>query len=278
MPDPQARDRWAAPTAQGYGIRLGLGLVKGIGEAEGEALDAEVARGGPFTSLADLVARTELAEEIVERLIRGGALDSLGRAAAQAALAAARGLRAARAKRALDRRTRTTKTLDLRLPPTDAPDLPPPSELERLGDCLRDPLARRAPPGDRAVSAGARSAGRSARRRARRCEAGTGEDRRPRRYPAAPDDRARHGLPGARGRDRHGQCHALAGCLGALPGDRPAPRAALRGRAPRARVGRRQPDRRPRRVAVRDRLGRPVAQPRRRACGTWATPACAASA
>ena len=30
--------------------------------------------------------------------------------------------------------TRTTKTLDLRLPPTDAPDLPPPSELERLGD------------------------------------------------------------------------------------------------------------------------------------------------
>ena len=26
------------------------------------------------------------------------------------------------------------RTLDLRLPPTDAPDLPPPSELERLGD------------------------------------------------------------------------------------------------------------------------------------------------
>ena len=57
----------------------GLHLVKGIGEAEGEALDAELARGGPYRSLADLVARTELPEEVVERLIRAGALDSLGR-------------------------------------------------------------------------------------------------------------------------------------------------------------------------------------------------------
>ena len=78
VPDAAARDRLAAPSARGYGIRLGLHLVKGIGEAEGEALDAERARGGPFRSLADLVARTELSEEIVERLIRAGALDSLG--------------------------------------------------------------------------------------------------------------------------------------------------------------------------------------------------------
>ena len=60
VPDRAARDRYAAPTARGYGIRLGLHLVKGIGEAEGEALDAELARGGPYRSLADLVARTEL--------------------------------------------------------------------------------------------------------------------------------------------------------------------------------------------------------------------------
>ena len=46
VPSKQTRDQWAAPTAMGYGIRLGLGLVKGIGEAEGEALDAEVAAGG----------------------------------------------------------------------------------------------------------------------------------------------------------------------------------------------------------------------------------------
>ena len=46
------------PSARGYGIRLGLRLVKGIGEAEGERLDAARAEGGPFRSLADLVART----------------------------------------------------------------------------------------------------------------------------------------------------------------------------------------------------------------------------
>jgi len=45
VPDQQARDRWAAATSEGYGIRLGLHLVKGIGDAEGEALDAELSRG-----------------------------------------------------------------------------------------------------------------------------------------------------------------------------------------------------------------------------------------
>jgi DNA polymerase III alpha subunit len=133
VPDQQARDRWAAPTAMGYGIRLGLGLVKGIGEAEGEALDAELARGGPFISLADLVTRAELAEEIVERLIRGGALDSLGEPRRKLLWQLKEVAGSAR-KQGARPTTRTTKTLDLRLPPTDAPDLPPPSELERLGD------------------------------------------------------------------------------------------------------------------------------------------------
>ena len=124
VPDQPARDRWAAPAAIGYGIRLGLGLVKGIGEAEGEALDAEVAARGPFTSLADLAARTELPEEVVARLIRAGALDSLGEPRRKLLwqLKEVAGV------------TRKTSTLDLRLPPTDAPDLPPPTELERLGD------------------------------------------------------------------------------------------------------------------------------------------------
>jgi error-prone DNA polymerase len=124
VPDQQARDRWAAPTAIGYGIRLGLGLVKGIGEAEGEALDAEVARGGPFESLADLSARTELPEEVIARLIRAGALDSL-KEPRRKLLWQLREVAGA---------TRKTQTLDLRLPPTEAPDLPPPTELERLGD------------------------------------------------------------------------------------------------------------------------------------------------
>jgi len=124
VPDESARDHWSAATAIGYGIRLGLHLVKGIGEAEGESLDAEISARGPFTSLADLVARTELSEEVVERLIRAGALDSLGEARR----------RLLWQLKEVASATRRTRTLDLRLPPTDAPDLPPPTELERIGD------------------------------------------------------------------------------------------------------------------------------------------------
>jgi error-prone DNA polymerase len=132
VPGKKARDFWAAPTAIGYGIRLGLHLVKGIGEADGEALDAEIERGGPFASLADLVARTELAEEVVERLIRAGALDSMGQPRRKLLWQLREVAGATRGKSS--NRSAGKRTLDLRLPPTIAPDLPPPSELERLGD------------------------------------------------------------------------------------------------------------------------------------------------
>jgi error-prone DNA polymerase len=137
VPAPAARERCAASTARGYGIRLGLHLVKGIGEAEGEALDTERMRSGPFRSLPDLLARTELSEEVAERLIRAGALDSLGQPRREAlwqlreVASATRGRsdgRSVRSHRAAGR------PLDLRLPPTPAPGLPPPSELERLSD------------------------------------------------------------------------------------------------------------------------------------------------
>ncbi len=137
VPDTAARDRFAAPSARGYGIRLGLHLVKGIGETEGEALDAERARGGPFRSLADLVSRTDLPEELVERLIRGGALDSLGQPRREAlwqlreVMGAARGRSNGRS--AVPGRAQG-RPLDIHLPPTPAPALPPPTELERLGD------------------------------------------------------------------------------------------------------------------------------------------------
>jgi error-prone DNA polymerase len=137
VPDGGARERYAAPSALGYGIRLGLHLVKGIGEAEGEAIDVERARGGPFRSLADLVARTELAEEVVERLIRAGALDSLGQPRREAlwqlreTVGAARGRRDGRA---VGSRKAQGRPLDIHLPPTLPPALPPPTELERLGD------------------------------------------------------------------------------------------------------------------------------------------------
>jgi error-prone DNA polymerase len=137
VPDEAAWERYVPESARGYGIRLGLHLVKGIGEAEGEALDAERVRGGPFRSLADLVGRTELAEEVVERLIRAGAMDSLGQPRREALWQLREVVGAARGRgdgRAGGSRAARGRPLDLRLPPTPAPDLPPPSELERLGD------------------------------------------------------------------------------------------------------------------------------------------------
>jgi error-prone DNA polymerase len=132
IPAAAARERWAAEGAVGWGVRLGLHLVKGIGEEHAAHLDAERAR-GPYTSLPDVVERTGLPEEVLERLIRAGALDSLGRPrrellwqlreVARPAKGAPRG-----GGRAAGR------PLDLRLPATPAPDLPPLTELERLGD------------------------------------------------------------------------------------------------------------------------------------------------
>jgi error-prone DNA polymerase len=135
--DEAARERYAAPSARAYGIRLGLHLVKGIGDAEGEALDAERARNGPFMSLPDLVARTELPEEVVERLIRAGALDSLGQPRREALWQLREVASATRGRtdgRTIGSRRAQGRPLDLRLPPTPAPELPPPTELERLSD------------------------------------------------------------------------------------------------------------------------------------------------
>jgi error-prone DNA polymerase len=148
VPSNASRDRWAAESAAGYGIRLGLALVKGIGEEHAERLDAELAN-GPCTTLADVVARTELPEEVVERLIRTGALDSLGRPRRELlwqlreVMGATRGRAATRVGRASTWRPASGREaggraagrpMDLRLPPTPAPELPPLTERERVGD------------------------------------------------------------------------------------------------------------------------------------------------
>jgi error-prone DNA polymerase len=112
-------------------------LVKGIGEVEGEALDAEIERGGPYKSLPDLVARTELSEEVVERLIRAGALDSLGEPRRKLLWQLREVAGATRGRydgRSVVSKKAQGRPIDLRLPPTQTPDLPPPTELERLGD------------------------------------------------------------------------------------------------------------------------------------------------
>jgi DNA polymerase III alpha subunit len=143
-PTAVARDRWAAADAVGWGVRLGLHLVKGIGEQHEELLDREIAR-GPYTSLADVVERTGLPEETLERLIRTGALDSLGRPRRELlwqlreVAGASRGRVDGKTVRASTlaagkRSAAAGRPMDLRLPATDAPDLPPISEPERVGD------------------------------------------------------------------------------------------------------------------------------------------------
>jgi DNA polymerase III alpha subunit len=151
-PTAAARDRWAAESAVGWGVRLGLHLVKGIGEQHAELLDRELAR-GPYRSLADMVERTGLPEETIERLIRTGALDSLGRPRREllwqlrevagasrgrldgrALRGAGRGRGRGSAKGDPARRERSERSMDLRLPATDAPALPPITEPERVGD------------------------------------------------------------------------------------------------------------------------------------------------
>jgi DNA polymerase III alpha subunit len=140
IPGAASRERWAAESVTGWGIRLGLQLVKGIGEEHRARLDAELAR-GPYTSLADVVERTGLAEEVVERLIRAGALDSLGRPRRELlwqlreVAGSAKGRVDGRAVRGAGGTGRAAgRPMDLRLPATEAPHLPAITEPERLGD------------------------------------------------------------------------------------------------------------------------------------------------
>jgi error-prone DNA polymerase len=128
----------------GWGVRLGLHLVKGIGEQHEALLDRERER-GPYRSLADVVERTGLPEETIERLIRAGGLDSLARPRRELlwqlreVAGAARGRVDGRALRAATkgkgrRSTASGRPMDLRLPATDAPALPTITEPERVGD------------------------------------------------------------------------------------------------------------------------------------------------
>jgi DNA polymerase III alpha subunit len=151
-PTAAARDRWAAADAVGWGVRLGLHLVKGIGEQHEELLDRELAR-GRYESLADVVERTGLPEETIERLIRTGALDSLGRPRREllwqlrevagasrgrvdgkTVRGASRGRGRGSATGDPARRDRRERSMDLRLPATEAPALPAITEPERIGD------------------------------------------------------------------------------------------------------------------------------------------------
>jgi error-prone DNA polymerase len=139
VPSPEAREQWAAESAPGWGVRLGLGLVKGIGDEHEALLDAELAR-GPYRSLADVVERTGLPEETLERMIRVGALDSLGRPRRELlwqlreVAGATRGRVDGRSTKGGAFTRAASRPMDLRLPATQAPTLPGLTESERIGD------------------------------------------------------------------------------------------------------------------------------------------------
>jgi error-prone DNA polymerase len=144
VPSAAARQRWTPEVTAGWGVRLGLHLVKGIGEQHTALLDGELAR-GPYGSLAEVVDRTGLPEEVLERLIRTGAMDSLGRPRRELlwqlreVAGASRGRVDGRALRGLGRAAgkrsaAAGRPMDLRLPATEAPALPPITESERIGD------------------------------------------------------------------------------------------------------------------------------------------------
>jgi DNA polymerase III alpha subunit len=143
-PSVAARERWTPEVTIGWGVRLGLHLVKGIGEQHEALLDTERER-GRYLGLADVVERTGLPEEVLERLIRSGAMDSLGRPRRELlwqlreVAGASRGRVDGRALRALGRAAgkrgaAAGRPMDLRLPATDAPALPAITESERIGD------------------------------------------------------------------------------------------------------------------------------------------------
>jgi DNA polymerase III alpha subunit len=138
IPGAAARERWTPDSAMGWGVRLGLSLVKGIGEQHEALLDAELAR-GPYRDLADVVERTGLPEEVIERLIRVGAMDSFGRPRRELlwqlreVMGASRGRVDGRA-RGLAAGPAAGRPIDLRLPATEAPTLPALTETERIGD------------------------------------------------------------------------------------------------------------------------------------------------
>ena len=143
VPSADGARRWTPEVTAGWGVRLGLHLVKGIGEQHEALLDAELAR-GPYATLAEVVERTGLPEEVLERLIRTGALDSLGRPrrellwqlreVAGASRGRVDGKRCGPGRAAGKRCAAAGRPMDLRLPATEAPALPPITESERIGD------------------------------------------------------------------------------------------------------------------------------------------------
>ncbi|WKZ27425.1 MAG: DNA polymerase III subunit alpha [Candidatus Paceibacterota bacterium] len=77
----QSGERFAVVSDSPAAIRFGLTAIKNVGEHAVQALIAERAKNGPFTSVADFVTRIpskDLNKKSLESLIKSGALDAFG--------------------------------------------------------------------------------------------------------------------------------------------------------------------------------------------------------
>ncbi len=104
-------------------VRIGLGYVRGVGEAAGTVV-AERDLGGPFIDIADLAGRTGLRHEQLAALIRAGACDTFERTR--------RGMLWELGILARSAPTRGGRQLPLPLAPAPTPELPDESHFERV--------------------------------------------------------------------------------------------------------------------------------------------------
>ena len=258
VPSDASRDRWTPEVTAGWGVRLGTGSGEG---------DRRAARGDAGPRAGARTVRGSGRRGGTDRAARGGAGTAhpdrgagfARAAAARAPVAAPRGrgsvtrqggrARAARAWPCGGEARGGGRAADGPAAARDGrPGTPRDHRVGADRRCLRGHRTGCAPPGRDAVPARPRPAGRGDERVAVGAAVRPGPDRRAGRHPAASDDRKGHGLPRARGRDRDGQRHALAGHLGTAAERRPAARAPA-GRRPTPARGR---------GGQRDRQGDPV--------------------
>jgi error-prone DNA polymerase len=105
-------------------VRLGLGMVRGLGPGVAERVVHERQRHGHFTGLADLIARTGLSPEQMAWLIRAGALDAFD--------APEREMLWQVGTLCRPRTTAAGEQLPLPIDPAAAPPLPVPDRLDRV--------------------------------------------------------------------------------------------------------------------------------------------------
>ena len=193
VPDEAARERYVPPAARGYGIRLGPAPRQGHrrGGGRGARRRAGARRAVPLAGRP----------RGPDRAVRGGRRAAHPRRARSTRSASRGARRSGSCARSPERRVagRTAASVGSSGPQRTAAR-PPPAAHPGAGPAaahgaraarrrLRDPLARRAPPGHRAVPAGARRLGALTLAELAEPAAGPGRDRRARRHAPAPDDR-----------------------------------------------------------------------------------------